>query len=319
MKRSRPVTFALLSMVTFLATSCSKDSDDSGHEGTGGVVADASSKNDGSSGENALVGGGGSGIDVGHYGTDAGAAGRLTGVGGATGTGGINGNGGSTGVGVTTGTTQCSNGIDDDHDGFVDGFDPECTGSLDDDESSFATGIPGDNMDPKQDCFFDGNSGSGNDKCEYPAACSDPATAATATGCDNLSAFCIDYCSARTPNGCDCFGCCTVTYQDGANTASVDVKTVATCSVDKIGDSTACPRCVKNTACANSCGECELCIGKTEAALPDSCRTTVTPPDGGTTPPPAYTCDGGETACSTSLDCLGGGYCSMGCCISVMQ
>ena len=35
---------------------------------------------------------------------------------------------------------------------------------LDNDESSFATGIPGDNMDAcKQDCFFDGNSGMGDD------------------------------------------------------------------------------------------------------------------------------------------------------------
>src|SRR5262245_10911807 len=40
----------------------------------------------------------------------------------------------------------CSNGIDDDGDGLVDGFDPECTGPLDNDEGSFATGIPGDNV-----------------------------------------------------------------------------------------------------------------------------------------------------------------------------
>ncbi|HTV23935.1 MAG TPA: hypothetical protein VMG12_34830, partial [Polyangiaceae bacterium] len=66
----------------------------------------------------------------------------------------------------------CNNGIDDDGDGTVDGFDIECTGGIDNDEGSFATGIPGDNRDPKwQDCFFDGNSGHGDDRCRYPTAC----------------------------------------------------------------------------------------------------------------------------------------------------
>ena len=45
-------------------------------------------------------------------------------------------------------------------------YDAECTGASDNDEASFGTGIPGDNKDPcKQDCFFDGNSGSGDDGC----------------------------------------------------------------------------------------------------------------------------------------------------------
>ena len=70
------------------------------------------------------------------------------------------------------GSAQCSNGIDDDHDGLTDYFDPECVGGLDDDESSFATGIPGDNMDAcKQDCFFDGNSGAGDDGCDWQLKC----------------------------------------------------------------------------------------------------------------------------------------------------
>src|SRR5690606_10852040 len=66
----------------------------------------------------------------------------------------------------------CNNGIDDDGDGTIDGFDIECTGAIDDDEGSFATGIPGDNRDPKwQDCFFDGNSGHGDDRCQCPTEC----------------------------------------------------------------------------------------------------------------------------------------------------
>src|SRR5690606_24551538 len=55
------------------------------------------------------------------------------------------------------GNPQCSNCIDDDGDGKIDGADIECSGSNDNDESSFATGIPGDNKDAvMQDCFFDG-------------------------------------------------------------------------------------------------------------------------------------------------------------------
>ena len=44
----------------------------------------------------------------------------------------------------------CSDGMDNDGDGLVDGFDPECTGPFDDDEATFATGIPGDNKDPRK-------------------------------------------------------------------------------------------------------------------------------------------------------------------------
>jgi hypothetical protein len=66
----------------------------------------------------------------------------------------------------------CADGMDNDGDGTADGFDTECTGPNDDDEGSFATGISGDNMDPKwQDCFFDGNSGGGDDGCRYATEC----------------------------------------------------------------------------------------------------------------------------------------------------
>lgn len=45
-------------------------------------------------------------------------------------------------------------------------------GANDDDEGSFGTGISGDNRDPKwQDCFFDGNSGAGDDRCRYHTEC----------------------------------------------------------------------------------------------------------------------------------------------------
>src|SRR5688500_8302959 len=54
------------------------------------------------------------------------------------------------------GSVQCSDCVDNDMDGKIDGFDPECSGPADDREDSFSTGIPGDNIDATmQDCFFD--------------------------------------------------------------------------------------------------------------------------------------------------------------------
>lgn len=67
---------------------------------------------------------------------------------------------------------QCADGIDNDGDGNVDGFDFECTGAGDDTEGDFGSGIPGDNMDPMwADCHYDGNSGSADDDCRYSLQC----------------------------------------------------------------------------------------------------------------------------------------------------
>ena len=80
------------------------------------------------------------------------------------------------GIKIPVGMTQCSDGIDNDGDGKIDYGDPECVGPLDNDEGTFATGIPGDNVDAcKQDCFFDGNSGMGDDGCDWQLKC-DPMT-----------------------------------------------------------------------------------------------------------------------------------------------
>ena len=126
---------------------------------------------------------------------------------------------------VSVGNAQCSDGLDNDGDGKIDYADPECVGPLDNDEGTFATGIPGDNSDAcKQDCFFDGNSGMGDDHCLWQLKC-DPATTSGecaydqayatshATECSvssSQSQECIDNCRKLVPNGCDCFGCCTV-------------------------------------------------------------------------------------------------------------
>jgi hypothetical protein len=225
---------------------------------------------------------------------------------------------GGGGVGTATTGTQCTDGIDNDGDGLVDGFDPECTGAGDDDEASFATGMPGDNRDPKwQDCFFDGNSGAGDDGCRYATGCLLGELPLTDPDCV-VTQQCLDFCRPMTSNGCDCFGCCTVQLPSGS---TVDVMEVATCSVSRVSDATACPRCTKSSQCNNDCGQCELCLGKTQADLPASCTPTGTGGTGGGGrnaggDPPSYTCNNGAQVCGPGLTpCPVNQYCSLGCCI----
>ena len=217
---------------------------------------------------------------------------------------------------------QCNNCIDDDGDDLTDGQDPECTGPLDNDEASFATGIPGDNKDDKwQDCFFDGNSGAGDDGCRFHtccllgaqsgAECAQDANFDPASDCPAQTQECIDYCAPLAPPGCDCFGCCTIC--DPATDECFDVLTnpavAPDCTLDVIGDESKCPRCIKNTECGG--GECEpdgcvLCPGQTEDDLPEECNNQ-------------NECPGGATACDVSADCGEGQYCSTGCCVNVVD
>jgi hypothetical protein len=221
--------------------------------------------------------------------------------------------------------------LDDDGDGLADGFDPECTGAYDNVESSYATGIPGDNKDEAwQDCFFDGNSGAGDDGCKYSFACY-TGTQKRPSDCQ-VEQRCLDFCMPRTPNGCDCFGCCAVQKEGKTYT----VRLGSDCTYDKLTDTTICPSCKQETACLNTCDKCEYCMGKT--TLPADCAApapgapgtpagggdpgTATPPGGtppggttdpsGTPPggttdpagtpapatPPPPTCGGGQVACS---------------------
>lgn len=212
----------------------------------------------------------------------------------------------------------CNDGEDNDGDGLIDGADPECTGPYDDDEATFATGIPGDNKDFCQDCFFDGNSGHGDDKCQYHTDCLTTGQAprgGDGTGCFtcNVVTECLDFCSPRTPNGCDCFGCCEVYKENGEK---VNIVLANTCSLANIDDTTACPRCMPSTACNNPCGRCELCLGKTEADLPADCAGEPAPDAG--TPPPSYSCDRGEQVCGQNAPCQQGFYCQQGCCLPIV-
>jgi len=207
---------------------------------------------------------------------------------------------------------QCSDCKDNDGDGLVDWLDPECAGPLDNDEKTFGTGIAGDNQDAcKQDCFFDGNSGQGDDKCEWNLKCDPAITSGECTYDPNFkncpptqSAACVNNCQKLTPNGCDCFGCCAVKL---ANGTSKSVRLAGTCSIADINDPVKCPPCTQQASCANTCDTCELCIGKT--TLPPECTTT-----GG----PGQTCTGG-VVCNAATPCPTGTFCLTGCCVSIVN
>ncbi|MDB4972002.1 MAG: hypothetical protein JWN48_343 [Myxococcaceae bacterium] len=220
---------------------------------------------------------------------------------------------------------SCSDGRDNDMDGVTDLADPECVSAWDNDESSFATGIAGDNRDDAcQDCFFDGNSGSGNDGCRIPSSCLTDGTASSGQGSCNsctASAQCKNFCQAYTPNGCDCFGCCAV--QVGSNLTK-NVLLASGCNIDG-NVFTGCTECVPSVSCVNACGRCELCPGKTLADLPPDCGSTHSDAgvvlgggaDAGTAAP-TPTCDQGETRCGAGLPaCTSGEACTFGCCILV--
>jgi hypothetical protein len=257
-----------------------------------------------------------------------GSAGSGPGSGGAggagSGTAGAPG-GNDKGISCTPGSTQCTDGKDNDGDGLLDALDPECSGPCDDDEGSFATGISGDNRDDErschQDCFFDGNSGQGDDGCDWDIRCDPlnktkgkcaykaPAPGANDSCSAGQSQRCIDYCRARTPNGCDCFGCCLIPGQ------TFGVKLSSTCNTASLNDPTKCQQCTPNPACMNTCEKCEVCMGKpspdpTCPSIPGGqppympppvADAGVTPepydagtPDGSYTPPPAPYCEGGK-------------------------
>lgn len=205
----------------------------------------------------------------------------------------------------------CSDGVDNDTDDLTDLNDPECVSSWDNDEGSFATGISGDNRDDAcQDCFFDGNSGSGNDGCRLPTSCLTEGTAESGHGsCSSCEQpeQCVTFCEAYTPNGCDCFGCCTVRLADDT---TVHVALSAGCQIDgnTVGDG--CSECVPNDSCNNNCGRCELCPGKTVEDLPADCLEGG---DGDATPAPA--CEDGAVACSSTQPCDDGYSCDFGCCV----
>ena len=259
---------------------------------------------------------------LGFGGDDGGVAGNGNGASASTNVGGAStGSSMGPGGGCVAGATQCTDCIDNDGDGWIDAWDVECVGPLDDDEGSFATGIPGDNSDPcKQDCFFDGNSGSGNDGCLWDLAC-DPMNPG-APDCpydpnkNNCppppSQKCLDNCAAFTPNGCDCFGCCLITLPDKS---TVTIELGPGCDAENAADPTVCKPCTQQQGCLNPCDPCEYCLGKT--TLPPECTPDGGTGNGGSGGGSNNGCPPGEQAYTPNTPCPANYYCLTGCCVQI--
>jgi hypothetical protein len=328
----------LLAGAMLWVAACNSKSEGTGNtSGAGGNAGGSGGTSGGGTSGGGTSGGGVSGGGTSGGGTSGGGV-----SGGGTSGGGVTGTGGSisAAAGCPTNPSACTDGIDNDGDGKIDGDDPECSGACDNDEGSFGTGISGDNIDAcKQDCFFDGNSGQGDDGCDWNLKC-DPASpgAHAAKACPYdpnfhncpkaQSDLCIKNCQRVTPNGCDCFGCCAVTV----NGKSTTVMLVSSCKADLLGDPNACPPCTQQTSCLNTCGKCEVCIGKpapdpscvippppgTDAGVPDGGQMMAG--DGGTPPPPPppgeAPCPAGVTYCGPGgTTCPSGAVCLTGCCL----
>lgn len=310
---ARRLGFGVVALLATVAGVAQMSCDDSSGSSNGGAGAGASG-----------------GANGGMNGTGLNGGGADSGAGADSGTGLT---GGAAAMSCASGVAQCGDGLDNDNDGKVDMLDGECVSPCDNDEGSFATGISGDNIDAcKQDCFFDGDSGQGNDGCEWNLKCDPKSPGATAAkpcpydanfnNCpEKQSERCLKNCRSVTPNGCDCFGCCA--FQN--NNTTVTVMLTSSCSQDKLGDPAACRPCTQQTECVNTCQRCEICVGKN--SLPDDCVMTpkddagmpVPQPDGGT-PQPTPQCEAGVKTCGPGGEyadgaCPNGTYCLTGCCI----
>jgi hypothetical protein len=218
---------------------------------------------------------------------------------------------------------QCGNCEDDDQDGLVDSRDPDCLGPCDNDEGGLSTGLGTITASPcKQDCYFDGNAGPGNDKCEWSHAC-DPHSVAPdywpsgemrcvyeagvpvmGVDCEALSQtqdqLCLDNCLPLVPNGCDCFGCCELPGRSGNFYFVGGVQGATGCQLDTLGDPELCPPCTQVPGCLNECEACEVCVGS--LPVDPLCNN-------------ARACPDGSRKCGPDSACDFGDYCVTGCCV----
>ena len=217
---------------------------------------------------------------------------------------------------------ECGDCQDNDGDEQIDSLDSECLGPCDNDESALSTGVVGpEGSACRQDCYFDGDNGAGNDKCEWSLAC-DPRSVApdyppsgeercaymgggVAMGLDCDALFneqppaCREACEPLVPNGCDCFGCCELPGRSG------DFRFIALsglgngCTLETVDDAATCPPCTPVPSCMNECSECEVCVGR---PAPVGCD-------------PQSACPVGQAACTTNAACDFQEYCVTGCCV----
>ncbi len=282
-------------------------------------------------------------VDVGADRADGGPQGGTAGAGAAAGAPGAAGGGGL--AGATHGPSscqghiyQCGDGVDNDADGLIDDADPDCLGPCDNTEDSYYGGIPGQNNAPcRQDCYFDQDTGPGNDDCYWSHKCDplsvapayppsadaqcafDPTASIPGSGesCASLeaqqSAECASVCGTLTPNGCDCFGCCELPAGSGKYVwLGSTQNSVGSCDAANLGDPGKCRPCTPVPSCLNVCDKCELCVGKD--TLPADCA-----PDGGSAGSGGAQCAPGVQPCGQSgqAPCPAASYCITGCCQKV--
>jgi hypothetical protein len=202
---------------------------------------------------------------------------------------------------------DCNDGIDNDGDGWVDTEDVDCVSPCHNGEESAYHGVRFGQGGCDEDCYFDGNSGHGDDGCIYDMRC-DPLGPKAWKGCEpnpnsvqckNIpppSPDCLAACLPMVPPGCDCFGCCTLPTAAGPEDRWLgDFSCTLT-------DPSTCPPCTQNLDCVNLCDDpCEWCLGM--PALPEGCAEA--------------TCDAGPP-CTGHCDCADGFACLQGCCRPVV-
>jgi hypothetical protein len=185
---------------------------------------------------------------------------------------------------------ECGDCLDNDGDGLTDMDDPECLGACQNSEATFAGAIPGQNNAPcKHDCYFDQDTGPGNDDCHWDHRCDplepqngcefDPDVDIVGTDltCNELgveqSQACQDFCVPLTPPGCDFFGCCEIPAGTGNYIwiGSEDENGDPSCDSTSVWNPARCHACTPlGDPYYQPCGPCELCAGMTE--LPPECQ-----------------------------------------------
>jgi len=246
---------------------------------------------------------------------------------------------GTAGTGGSTHTCQrsacqgkvylCGDCDDNDGDGLIDSDDPDCTGPCDNTEDSYYGGIPGQNNAPcREDCYFDSDTGAGNDDCYWSHECdalsiapdyppsgdshcayqADATVPGSSANCAELTATqtstCLDICLPITPNGCDCFGCCELPADSGKYVwIGSATQNAGTCDAAHVDDPTACRPCTPVPSCFNECDPCEVCVGRSAPSA--DCTSNGSPRCPTSSPPCGQPGD---------ADCDVGGYCITGCC-----
>ncbi len=308
------------SLVLALST-CGGSSNGDAFIGTGGIS--------GSSGTGGVAGTGGVGT------------GGTGGVVGTGGTGVVSGTGGSSGechiIQCAGRVTDCGNCIDDDEDGLVDNDDPECLGPCDNYEGEeLLSGVGGETGEQcKADCYFDFGNGAGNDDCHWSRSCDplEPKVQCTydegllgSKDCpDTQSQLCEDVCVPLTPNGCDCFGCCTFPKLAGMGPGGDDgyvyIGSESGCTFDTVTDPAFCQACTPAGSCLNTCGRCEICLGK--PTIPEDCFPGSGGSGGGGGAGGSGggdRCPVGKQVCDLPGDdpCPNGSFCLTGCCTEIV-